>query len=185
MCLWLILSFVRSQWQELLSFENDAKPAYGLKALFWRLSFEWTKWTEFSFFVNYTFKYWPFAGFGSQHIFDASLPPSLNAITSASTLNEMAVAGESFPLACLRCFHAFLCVYMYCIYVSAQSVCSVCALQVIVRSQLMLRWSLWSSSSDMNSGACLAHSLLPSCQHYTWAFLCSLKYQYLKVCMST
>ncbi|XP_057180735.1 cilia- and flagella-associated protein 54-like [Triplophysa rosa] len=34
-------------------------------------------------------------GFGSQHIFDVSLPSSLNAVTSAATLNEMAVAGDS------------------------------------------------------------------------------------------
>lgn len=42
-----------------------------------------------------------FAGFGSQHIVDVSLPPSVNAVTSVSTLYEMAVAGESVPSACL------------------------------------------------------------------------------------
>ncbi len=50
-----------------------------------------------------------FAGFGdSDHSFNESLPPSVNAVTPTSSLFDTAVAGECLHLTC-HFFHSYLC----------------------------------------------------------------------------
>lgn len=64
-----------------------------------------------------------FAGFGdSDHTSVESLPPSINAVTSTSSLFDTAVAGESLHLTCH--LFSFTLIRVYALYVT-QGLCFV------------------------------------------------------------